>query len=189
MASRCIRVPHARLLSGRLRCKTAAHPDQPRPTSRASILLGRVRGSAMHASHDFNSRRAHVDRVDVGELILDRGRSTGDTDPGNGELWPPRPRLRPRRGRLAVVALSILAVALACVLGVLLVIPLGWREQAIAGSILIAGAIALSRLSRSATVTMALMAVSLFATLRYGYWRAVQTWEGVTSAGHLREWD
>jgi cellulose synthase (UDP-forming)/cellulose synthase operon protein B len=142
----------------------------------------------MHASHDFNSRRAHGNRVDVGELILDRGRSTGDI-PGSDELVPARPRLRRRRGRFAVVALFILAAALACVLGVLLVIPLGWREQAIAGSILIAGAIVLSRLSRSPTVTMALMAASMFATLRYGYWRAVQTWEGVTSAGHLHQWD
>jgi cellulose synthase (UDP-forming) len=143
----------------------------------------------MHASHDFNSRRAHANRVDVGDLILDRGRSTGGIDPGSDELVPARPRLRRRRGRFAVVALFILAAALACVLGVLLVIPLGWREQAIAGSILIAGAIVLSRLSRSPTVTMALMAVSMFATLRYGYWRAVQTWEGVTSAGHLHQWD
>ena len=143
----------------------------------------------MHASHDFNSRHAPIDRVDVGELILDRGRSTGDSDASDDELGPPRPRLRRRRGRFAVVALSILIFALACVLGVLLVIPLGWREQTIAGAILIGGAIALSRTSRSRTVTMTLMAVSMYATLRYGYWRAVQTWEGVTSAGHLHQWD
>jgi cellulose synthase (UDP-forming)/cellulose synthase operon protein B len=146
-------------------------------------------GSAMHASHDFNSRHAPVDRVDAGELILDRGRSTGDSDASDDELGPSRPRPRRRRGRFAVVALSILTIALACVLGLLLVIPLGWREQTIAGSILIAGAIALSNTSRSRTVTMTLMAVSMFATLRYGYWRAVQTWDGVTSAGHLHQWD
>ena len=142
----------------------------------------------MHASQDFNSRHT-PNRVDVGELILDRGRSTGDSDASDDELEPSRPRLQRRRGRFAVVALSVLSIALAFVLGLLLIIPLGWREQMIAGSILIAGAIALSKTSRSPTVTMSLMAVSMFATLRYGYWRAVQTWEGVTSAGHLHQWD
>jgi cellulose synthase (UDP-forming) len=38
-------------------------------------------------------------------------------------------------------------------------------------------------------VTLALMAISVFATVRYGYWRSAQTWEGVTSAGHLHQWD
>ena len=36
---------------------------------------------------------------------------------------------------------------------------------------------------------MALIAISIFSTLRYGYWRATQTWDGVTSAGHLHERD
>src|SRR5262245_59459504 len=110
------------------------------PRSRASILLGSADESAMHASHDFNSRRAYDNRVDVGELILDRGRPTGDIDPRSDEPRPPHPRLRCRRGRFAIVALSLLTFVLACVLGALLVIPLAWREQAIAGSILIAGA-------------------------------------------------
>jgi cellulose synthase catalytic subunit (UDP-forming) len=141
----------------------------------------------MHASRDFNSRRASSYRVDVSELILDRGRSTGDSDTStDGRSCP---RLLRRRGRFAVVALSTLAIAGAVALGVLLVVPLGWGEQAIVGAILIAGVILLSSLSRSPAVTIALMAVSMFATMRYGYWRVVQTWEGVSSAGHLYQWD
>jgi cellulose synthase (UDP-forming) len=76
-----------------------------------------------------------------------------------------------------------------CALGVVLVAPLGWKEQAIAGGALIAAAILISGLSRSATVTLALMAVSIFATLRYASWRVGETWNGITSAGHLYQWD
>jgi len=141
----------------------------------------------MHASRDFNSRRA-AGRVDVSELILDRGRSTGDTDTSADGLSP-RPRLLRRRGRFAVVALFTLTIAIAVALGALLVVPLGWSEQAVAGAVLIAGALLLSSLSRSPGITIALMAVSMFATMRYGYWRVVQTWAGVTSAGHLYQWD
>jgi cellulose synthase (UDP-forming) len=74
-------------------------------------------------------------------------------------------------------------------LGALLVFPLGWREQAIAGGVLIAAAAAISSASDSPTVTLALMIVSLFSTLRYAFWRVTQTWDGITSAGHLHQWD
>jgi hypothetical protein len=84
---------------------------------------------------------------------------------------------------------TLLALAGACALAVLLVAPLGWKEQAIAGGALIATAILLSRLSRARTVTLALMAVSIFCTLRYAYWRTGETWNGITSAGHLYQWD
>jgi cellulose synthase (UDP-forming) len=43
--------------------------------------------------------------------------------------------------------------------------------------------------SRSTAVTMLLMTISAFSTLRYGYWRVRQTWEGITSSGHLHRWD
>jgi cellulose synthase (UDP-forming) len=36
---------------------------------------------------------------------------------------------------------------------------------------------------------MIMMTISIFSTLRYGYWRVVQTWEGLTSAGHFHQWD
>src|SRR5207249_11992370 len=74
-------------------------------------------------------------------------------------------------------------------LGVLLILPLPWKEQGILGDTLIAAALLLNWVSRAATVTMALMAISVFSTLRYGYWRVMQTWGGITSSGHLHQWD
>ena len=101
------------------------------------------------------------------------------------EFSVPSPYRSPARslfwGFLALV--GILA------LGVLMVLPLPWKEQAIFGGSLVAGALLLSWSSRARLVTMALMAVSVFATLRYGYWRVTQTWDGITSAGHLHQWD
>jgi cellulose synthase (UDP-forming) len=85
--------------------------------------------------------------------------------------------------RLVLSLFAILA------LGVLAVLPLGWKEQATFGAALIALAVMLHVTSRSSTMTLALMAISVFATVRYGYWRAARTWEGMTSAGHLRQGD
>lgn len=73
-------------------------------------------------------------------------------------------------------------------LGVLLVLPLGWKEQAILGAVLILWAVLLNG-SRSARVTMLLMAISAFSTLRYACWRVTQTWDGITSFGHLHRRD
>jgi len=84
-------------------------------------------------------------------------------------------------------ALLILTAILA--LAVLTPLPLGWKEQAMFGGTLIALAVMLHVTFRSQTVTLALMTISVFATVRYGYWRSAQTWEGMTSAGHLRQWD
>lgn len=71
----------------------------------------------------------------------------------------------------------------------LLIVPLTWTEQAIVGGGLILLAIFLNATSRSLAVTMLLMTFSVFSTLRYGYWRTIQTWEGITSAGHIHRWD
>ena len=84
--------------------------------------------------------------------------------------------------------MAMIAVALSA-LALLTTLPLGWQEQAIFGSALIALALLLHLAFRSRTVTLLLMAASVFATMRYGYWRTVQTWEGLTSAGHLRQLD
>jgi cellulose synthase (UDP-forming) len=73
--------------------------------------------------------------------------------------------------------------------GPLVILPLAWKEQAIFGAILILFAVLLNSASRSLAVTMMLMTFSVFSTLRYGYWRVMQTWEGITSAGHMHRWD
>ena len=82
----------------------------------------------------------------------------------------------------------LLALALFA-LGVLVIVPLPWKEQGILGATLMAMALLLNWSSQAATATMALMTISVFSTLRYAYWRVIQTWDGITSAGHLRQWD
>jgi cellulose synthase (UDP-forming) len=84
---------------------------------------------------------------------------------------------------------GILAVAAAGVILPLVALPLGWKEQIFFGAALVGLGILLNATSRSLTVTMLLMAFSIFSTLRYGFWRVVQTWEGITSAGRIHRWD
>ena len=94
-----------------------------------------------------------------------------------------------RTSRFGSVLFGMLAMTAAALLGPLLILPLAWQEQAIFGAILILLGILLNGSSRSITATMILMTISVFSTLRYGYWRVVQTWEGITSAGHIYRWD
>jgi cellulose synthase (UDP-forming) len=94
-----------------------------------------------------------------------------------------------RSARFGSVVLGLLALAAAAILVPLLILPLAWKEQAILGAMLIVIAIFLNTISRSLAVTVLLMTISVFSTLRYGYWRVIQTWEGVTSAGHIHRWD
>lgn len=81
---------------------------------------------------------------------------------------------------------------LACIgllgLGIILIIPLEWKQQGILGTLLILGALVLNGF-RSRAITMWLIAISSFSTLRYAYWRVTQSWEGITSSGHLHRWD
>jgi cellulose synthase (UDP-forming) len=91
----------------------------------------------------------------------------------------------PRNG-VATTFLLLIAIG---ILGALLLLFLPWQEQAILGAASVGIAILLSSVSKSRVVTLALIAISVFSTLRYGYWRLVQTWEGVTSSGHLHQWD
>lgn len=97
---------------------------------------------------------------------------------------------RPSRSfHIGSFLIGILALASALALIPLIVLPLAWKEQAIFGAALIVIALFLNATSRSLTITMLLMAFSIFSTLRYGYWRVIQTWEGITSAGHIHRWD
>ncbi|HLJ78515.1 MAG TPA: UDP-forming cellulose synthase catalytic subunit [Acidobacteriaceae bacterium] len=90
---------------------------------------------------------------------------------------------------LQFLFLGFWALAACAALGPLVVLPLAWKEQAIFGAVLIGFAMLLNAVSRSLATTVLLMAVSVFSTLRYGYWRVVQTWDGVNSAGHIHRWD
>lgn len=91
--------------------------------------------------------------------------------------------------RIASFVLGLLSLAVCVALCPLLILPLPWKEQAIIGAVLILFAVVLNKLRSSLTITMLLMVMSVFSTLRYGYWRVVQTWEGLTSAGHIHQWD
>ena len=105
---------------------------------------------------------------------------------GGPRMIVPRSRRSSRSGSLL---LGLLALVAAGALLPLLILPLAWKEQAILGAILIGFALLLNRTSHSITVTMLLMTISVFSTLRYGYWRVGQTWEGINSAGHIHRWD
>ena len=91
--------------------------------------------------------------------------------------------------RIALVLLGLLALAAAVLLCPLIIVPLTWKEQAVTGAALIVLALLLNGMSRSIAVTTLLMTFSVFSTVRYGYWRVMQTWEGITSAGHIHRWD
>jgi cellulose synthase (UDP-forming) len=56
--------------------------------------------------------------------------------------------------------------------GVLFIsLPLTWRDQTLLGIVMVGSGILIGRASRSALVTIALMVLSLFATVRYAWWR------------------
>ena len=63
------------------------------------------------------------------------------------------------------------------------------RSRPYSPTALILIAAVLNRTLRTTTVTLVLMAMSVFSTLRYGYWRTTQTWDGITSAGHFQQSD
>src|SRR5215831_3642513 len=94
-----------------------------------------------------------------------------------------------RRPSLTLLVRSVFALCGVLGLSVFCILPLAWKEQAILGGVLVAGAILLNNISRSHLATLMLMTISAFSTLRYGYWRVSQTWEGLVTAGHLRQWD
>ena len=96
---------------------------------------------------------------------------------------------RRRTSRRSSLILGILVAIPVSVLGALVILPLPWREQAIFGGVVMMCAMLLNRISRAPLVTMTLIGISVFSTLRYGYWRVTQTWDGLTSAGHLHQWD
>ena len=55
-------------------------------------------------------------------------------------------------------------------------LPLNWPQQAVCGILTVLMALALARSSDSYLITLTLMIMSLFCTVRYGYWRIATTW-------------
>jgi cellulose synthase (UDP-forming) len=92
-----------------------------------------------------------------------------------------------RRTPALTVAAYVLGVAL---LGLAASIRLDWKDQLVLGATLFVGAIWLNRRSSGHTVTLALSILSIFCTLRYGYWRVSATYAHVraNSIGELG-WD
>jgi cellulose synthase (UDP-forming) len=58
----------------------------------------------------------------------------------------------------------------------LALLPLTWQQQAVGGLLTLLMAMALARSSDSYLVTLTLMLMSIFCTVRYGYWRLATTW-------------
>ena len=57
----------------------------------------------------------------------------------------------------------------------LAILPLTWPQQAVLGLLTLLMSLAMARSSDSYLVTLTLMAMSMFCTFRYGYWRILQT--------------
>jgi cellulose synthase (UDP-forming) len=79
--------------------------------------------------------------------------------------YPEKPDAMARLLRWLVLCLTVFMV------GQLISINLGWQMQAVLGCSTILLGIVADKLSRSRVVTIALMLISMTATLRYGWWR------------------
>ncbi|MGO8758431.1 MAG: UDP-forming cellulose synthase catalytic subunit [Terracidiphilus sp.] len=73
--------------------------------------------------------------------------------------------------RLIRLLFLLAAAAVFCFLAIL---PMSWEQQAVLGLVSLLTALALGRSSDSYLVTLTLMMLSMFCTLRYGYWRIAQ---------------
>ena len=65
-------------------------------------------------------------------------------------------------------------IAAGVILCFLAILPLNWMQQAVLGLLSLVVALVIARGSDSYLVTLALMILSMFSTLRYGYWRVEQ---------------
>ena len=69
----------------------------------------------------------------------------------------------------------IFLLAAAFVFFCLAVLPLTWQQQVVLGLMILVLSMILSRSSDSYLITLALMMMSIFCTLRYGFWRVAST--------------
>jgi len=63
----------------------------------------------------------------------------------------------------------------AVILALFAIFPLEWKSQAELGVLLFAASIILGRISRRHRMTLALIALSIFCSTRYMYWRISET--------------
>src|SRR5258708_30587532 len=89
----------------------------------------------------------------------------------------------------SVLVWGLLALLGIVALAVLIILPLPWKEQAIFGGGVIGIAVFLNGVSRAKVATLALIVISVFSTIRYGYLRVAETLNGNTSAGPLHQLD
>jgi len=68
-------------------------------------------------------------------------------------------------------------IAAAAIFCFLAIVPLTWPQQAVLGLLSLLLALAMARSSDSYLITLTLMMLSMFCTLRYGYWRISQVME------------
>jgi len=69
----------------------------------------------------------------------------------------------------------VFLLAAAVIFFFLATLPLSWPQQAVCGLLTLLMSMALARSSDSYLITLALMAMSMFCTFRYGFWRVTQT--------------
>ena len=65
-------------------------------------------------------------------------------------------------------------IAAAAILCFLAILPLNWMQQAVLGLLSLVVALVMARTTDSYLITLTLMMLSMFSTLRYGYWRVTQ---------------
>jgi len=70
----------------------------------------------------------------------------------------------------------IILLAVLTIFVFMALLPLTWQQQAVGGLLTLFLALSLARSSDSYLVTLTLMLMSMFCTVRYGFWRIATTW-------------
>src|SRR5664279_1167194 len=92
------------------------------------------------------------------------------------------------QGLLSKLAQWVVMLAGLCCLYAFAVLRLVWWEQAVVGVAMLALAYWLGRWSRSQAVSLVLMVLSVFATVRYGWWRVTTVTQYFRDPGAHRGW-
>ncbi len=86
-----------------------------------------------------------------------------------------------RRAPLRNGMTSLLWLVSVAILALVAIVPLDWKSQAELGLILLAASLVLGRISRQRRMTLALIAISIFCSARYIYWRITETFRVLQS--------